>query len=186
MQTVRGATETIQAMIKAHHAQFVHDRKSFYQAVEQAVAPAFDLSYIAQVTLGRNWRSANEAQRTRFQSAFKNTLIHAYSDVLLDYSESSHVEWGRSSGDDAQASVRATVVRQAAPPISLSFELRRTEGAVWRAYDISVEGISLIGNFRSQFASEIKRDGLDALIDRLEQAQIGQPDRNVAPGEQQH
>jgi phospholipid transport system substrate-binding protein len=167
-QVVREATEKIQAAIKQHRDEYVKDKARFYATVDEIVAPAFDVPYIAQITLGRAWRTATPEQRSRFQAAFKNTLIRAYSDALLENSDSSRVDWLRDAVNGETASLHANVVRPSGPPVAFAFELHKTEAGDWRAFDIAVEGVSLITNFRSQFAAEIKRDGLDALIGRLE------------------
>jgi phospholipid transport system substrate-binding protein len=169
---VRDATDRLQALIRENRSTFMADKSRFYAAVEDVVAPAFDVPYIAQLTLGKAWRPATPEQRTRFQSAFKNTLIRAYADVLLEYGDSSKVEWGRASQTGDDATVRAVVIRSDGPPVALAFMLRRTSMGDWRAYDITVEGISLITSYRSQFASEARRDGLDALIQRLESGAV--------------
>jgi phospholipid transport system substrate-binding protein len=167
-KVVRDATDQIQAAIKAHHDEYLHDKSRFYASVDQIVAPAFDLPYVGQITLGRAWRNATPEQRTRFQAAFKNTLIRAYSDALLENADSAHVDWLRDTVNGDTASLRASVVRKSGPPLAFAFELHKTPSGDWRAYDIAVESVSLITNFRSQFTAEIKRDGLDALIARLE------------------
>jgi phospholipid transport system substrate-binding protein len=165
---VKQATEKIQALIQQHRAEYQRDKAAFYATVDEVVTPAFDVPYLAQITLGRAWRNATEAQRARFQNAFKRTLIQAYADALLENSEFAKVEWARVSTDGDTANLHATVLRSSGPPVAMGFGVRKTDAGDWRAYDISVEGVSLITNFRSQFASEVKRDGLDALIQRLE------------------
>jgi phospholipid transport system substrate-binding protein len=169
---VRDATDKLQALIRDNRATFSADKQQFYAAVEDIVGPAFDVPYIAQLTLGKTWRPATPEQRSRFQTAFKNTLIRAYADVLLEYGDSSKVEWGRASLNGEDATVRATVTRSDGPPVALGFMLHRTSTGDWRAYDITVEGISLITSYRSQFVSEARRDGLDALIQRLESGAV--------------
>lgn len=170
-QVVRKATEEMQAAIKQHHDEYVKDKARFYTSVDQIIAPAFDVPYIAQITLGRAWRSATPDQRARFEAAFKNTLIRAYSDTLLENSDSSRVDWLRDAVNGETASVHGSVIRTAGPPVAFAFELHKTPAGDWRAFDIAVEGVSLITNFRSQFAAQIKQSGLDALIGRLEKGE---------------
>ncbi len=170
-QVVRDATEKIQAAIKQHHADYAKDKARFYAIVDELVTPAFDAPYIAQITLGRAWRTATPDQRARFQAAFKGTLIRAYSDALLENADTSHVDWVRDAVNGDTASLHANVIRASGPPVAFAFELHKTTAGDWRAYDIAVEGVSLITNFRSQFAAQIKQGGLDALIARLEKGE---------------
>lgn len=168
-ETVKQATGELQQAILKREAEFRKDSKLFYSEVERIVAPRFDLKYITQLILARHYKTATEDQRTRFQAAFKNMLITSYANALLDYADSVKTEWEplRMAADDKNVTVKSKVLRQDGPPLPIGFAMRLKDGE-WKVYDILVENISLVGNFRSQTASEIKRSGLDALIQKLE------------------
>jgi phospholipid transport system substrate-binding protein len=168
-QTIREATEKLQTQIKQHRAEYQGNSGKFYAMVDEVVVPHFDQKYIGQLVLGRNWRGASEEQRTRFISAFKNSLVHSYADALLEYADTVKAEWKpvRAADNANEASVNATLVRKDGPPIPIGFSVRLVDND-WKVYDVVVDGISLAVNFRSQFGGEIKKNGLDALIKRLE------------------
>lgn len=169
VRVVADATQQLQSLIRERGAEFRADRGRFLAQVEATLSPAFDFPHIARAVLGRHWRAASEDQRARFEAAFRLRLIGSYADTLLEHGDSARIEWLGSTlaGDDA--TVKAKLHRAAAaPPVEVLFRLHRTPAGEWKAYDLAVESISLLTNFRSQVATEIKRDGIEALIVRME------------------
>lgn len=168
-ETIKKATAELQGAIQKRQAEFRKDSKLFYSEVDRIVSPRFDLKYITQLILARHYKTATEEQRARFQAAFKNMLITSYANALLDYADSVKTEWQplRMAPDAKDVTVQSKVLRQNGPPLPIGFAMRLRNGD-WMVYDILVENISLISNFRSQTASEIKRSGLDAVIQKLE------------------
>lgn len=171
-ETIKNATAELQQAIQERQTEFRKDSKLFYSEVDRIVSPRFDLKYITQLILARHYKTATEEQRTRFQAAFKNMLINSYADALLEYADSVKTEWQplRMAPDANNVTVQSKVLRQDGPPLPIGFAMRLKDGQ-WKIYDILVENISLVNNFRSQTASEIKRTGLDALIQKLEGGQ---------------
>ena len=131
--------------------------------------PRFDWDYITKLILARNWKSASEQQRARFVTAFQGMLLKTYADALLEYHDAAEVQWlptqNSKSGDAVR--VRSQLVRDEGPPIPIGFAMHK-DSDVWKIYDISIESISLVTSFRGQFNAEIRNNGLDALIERLE------------------
>lgn len=166
---VRATTEKLRGLIQQNHAQYKADNAKFYKVVDQVVVPRFDVPYIGQLILGREWKTANPQQRKRFQAAFKHSLVHSYATALLDYHDSVKEQWQplQMAAGAKEATVQLTLLRDNAQPIALGFATRLA-GAEWKVYDVNVEGVSLVSNFRAQFGAEIKKNGLDALIARLE------------------
>lgn len=166
---VKLTTDQLQKLIAQNHAQYKADLPAFYKVVDDIVVPHFDVRYIGQLVLARNWKTASDEQRTRFQDAFKSMLIRAYSNSMLDNYDSVKAEWQplRMAPDTTDVTVNSKVLRQNGPPIAISFLMHVADGE-WRIYDILVENISLVSNFRAQFAAEIKKNGLDAVIARMQ------------------
>lgn len=166
---VKGTTEKLQTLIAENHAKYKADLPSFYKVVDDIVVPHFDQRYIAQLVLARNWKAASDEQRQRFQDAFKNMLIRAYANSMLDNYDSVKAEWQplRMAADATDVTVNSKLLRKQGPPIAVGF-LMHVEGGEWRIYDILIENLSLVSNFRAQFAAEIKKSGLDKVIARME------------------
>lgn len=167
---VKKGTEDLLALIRTNHEKYAQDLDGFYKVVDETVVPYFDTKGIAQLVLGRNWKTASEDQRKRFEAAFKNSLIRTYARAMLDYYDSVNAEWApvRAEAGATDVTVNAKLNRtNNAPPIPLAFQMHVIDGT-WKIYDISVENLSLATNFRSQVNVEIKTNGLDATIQKFE------------------
>ena len=167
--TLKAAVNQLQELLQKNHDQYQADKNSFYKAVNDAVVPIFDVPYISQLVLARNWRTATPDQRSRFQAAFKDMLIRSYANALLEYYSSVKVDWQPVHMDAGatDATVNSRLLRDGKQPIAIGFSVHLVNDA-WRIYDISIENISLVTNFRAQFNSELKKTSLDDMIKRME------------------
>lgn len=162
--------------------------------VEEVLLPHVDMEVMSRFVLGKHWRTASPAQRERFVSEFKNLLIRFYVSALVEdpdridellANSKTIISYLPSNIDD---STKKTIVRAQVnmpndgPKVPVTFSMfRRDSNSDWLMYDVNVDGISLVTNYRSSFATEVSRQGLDTLIDRLaernnkllEQAQNG-------------
>jgi phospholipid transport system substrate-binding protein len=181
-QAIRATTERVRAQIEANRAAYEADTQRFHREIEAELLPGFDTRYIGQLVLGPHWRTASEAQRVRFIDAFKSYLVRNYADALLRYADTAELAWKptRVAEDAQDATVRVDLMRREKPPVPIALSVRRVDGQ-WKVYDVSVEGVSLATNFRGQFNSIIRRDGLDALIARLEQREAAARGGSGAP-----
>jgi phospholipid transport system substrate-binding protein len=144
------------------------DPAGLHVLVDKHLLPYFDTDYSARLVLGKHWRTATAAQRERFISAFVGSLMSDYGDAILKFTADRLVILPF-RGDPAadSATVRTEVKRSDGTPVPVNYSLRRTpEG--WKAWDVTIEGISYVKNFRTDFGAEIEQTGLDAVIQRLE------------------
>jgi len=143
--------------------------------VERRVLPHFDSDYAARLVLGKHWRTATEAQRKRFIDAFYGSLMANYGDALLEFT-GDRVRFLPFKGDPNAntATVRTEVKRDDGTPVPVNWSLRRTPDG-WKAWDVTIEGISYVKNFRTDFGAEIDQKGLDAVIQRLEVEKAAAP-----------
>lgn len=173
-EVVRTASNDLQTDIGKNFAKYQSDKAAFYAMVDTRIQEYFDTQYIAQLILARNWQSATPDQRKRFEVAFKNMLIRSYADALLQYHDSvkAEIKPAQMAADAKKATVNSSLIRKDGPPIPLSFDMRMKDGDnAWKVYDIKVENISLVTNFRSQVAAQVKSSSLDAVITKLESGQ---------------
>ena len=166
---VKGTTEKLQKLIAENHVKYKADLKTFYKVVDEIVVPHFDQRYIAQLVLARSWKTASEDQRLRFQTAFKNMLMRSYANSMLENYDSVKADWLplRMAANATDVTVNSKLLRKQGTPIAVGFQMH-IAGGEWRIYDILIENLSLISNFRAQFAAEIKKSGIDAVIARME------------------
>ena len=137
--------------------------------IGKILLPHFDFALTAQLVLGQAWRNATQEQRKAFQDAFFKYLTHSYADALVkgNYSERNvKVQPYRPDAQADRATVKTQVVLSGSQPVEVDYVLRNESGQ-WKAFDVVIEGISYVHSYHDQFAPEIQKNGLDALIKRL-------------------
>lgn len=170
-EVVKTTTTQLQDLINKRKEEFRKDPQKLYELMETMVVPRFDVKYIAQLILARHWRGASEDQRARFEAAFKNMLVRTYASALVDNADSVKAEWMplRMAPDAKETTVDSKLLRGDKPPVPIGFAMRLKDDE-WKIYDIVIENLSLVQNFRSQVSAEIKRSSLDAVIEKFEKA----------------
>ena len=168
LELVKATTD--QALLRLQHDReaLKKDPEGIYDLVQEVITPHFDFVRISAWVLGKYWRTASKEQKLRFVKAFRTLLVQTYGVVLLDYSDQEirylPLRDDLTSGD---VTVRTLVVQSNGETVAINYQLYLRNGE-WKVYDISVEGVSLVTNFRTSYATEIKQSGLDSLINRLE------------------
>ncbi len=166
---VMETTQAVLARLRAENEQLKADPSGVYTLVEDLVLPHFDFERMSQWVLGKHWRDADETQRGRFTDAFRTLLVRTYAVALLEYNDQQLEFPAARLPDEAPKVLIKSEIRQSgAPPIPLHYRLYDNQGR-WLVYDISVDGVSLVANYRTSFGGEVATQGLDALIERLEQ-----------------
>jgi len=168
-ELVEGAINRVLDTLRADQARAQSDPDFVLQVIENEILPLVDVEGMARLILARHWRDATPEQRSRFTEAFRNTLLNAYGVRLADYLDRRVVVIPRRSRQDDRMAVVATEIEvgRGQPNIVVNYRLRPVDGE-WKVFDVEAEGLSFVGNFRTSFNTEIGRDGLDALIARLE------------------
>jgi phospholipid transport system substrate-binding protein len=173
-QVARETADVALREIKARREELRGDPDKLYMLVEAQIVPHFDFDRISQLVLGKYWKEANPDQRRRFSAAFQSMLVRSYSHALVEY-DSERIEWAplRMGQGTSDVMVRSNVIRKGGPPIPINYSMHLKNGE-WLVYDVTIDAISLVTNYRGTFANEIRKNGLDALISRLEQKQVSQ------------
>lgn len=168
-QLVRSTADAVLAEVSARSAELEADPKLIYPLVESTVLPHFDFRRMSKSALGQFWRRASEAQKEDVTREFRETLIRTYATALLGYSGQKIEYLPVKAGKDAtKVTVPTRIASAGAPPIPIVYRLRRnTQG--WQVYDLVVDGVSLVSNYRGQFTAVVRRQGIDGLIAALTQ-----------------
>ncbi|MGH8131509.1 MAG: MlaC/ttg2D family ABC transporter substrate-binding protein [Steroidobacteraceae bacterium] len=141
--------------------------------VDEILLPHFDTDYSARLVLGKHWRNAKPEERQRFIDAFYQSLLRNYGSALAEFTaDRMTVLPFRGDLSSGQATVRTEVKRKNGARVPVNYTLHATpEG--WKAWDVTIEGISYVRNFRNDVGAEIDQTGLPALIKRLENENRG-------------
>jgi len=161
--------------LDANRAAYRKDPKKIRELVDRNMLPYFDTDYAAQLVLAKYWRTASEEQRKRFIVAFYRSMLQNYGEALLDFTpDRMKILPFQGKPGEATATVKSEVRRDNGTRVPVNYTLRKTADGQWKAYDVTIEGISYVKSFKTDFGSEIQQKGLDALIQRLEsQAENG-------------
>ena len=168
-QVVQGIADDLGKSIEGHQAELKNDREKLIKLIDGILLPHFDIDYASILVLGQSARTATPEQRARFAKAFYNSIAHRYAEGLLNYTKG-RVRVLPSNGDlnDKRSIVRTQVVLDDGKTLAVDYAFRKTKEGDWKAYDVIIEGISYVTNYRNQVAEEIQKSSLDALTTRLE------------------
>lgn len=150
--------------------QQTKDKRKLLELAEQKVLPNFDFTEMTRLAVGRSWRDANDAQKKALENAFRSLLVNTYTAALTQAAKSDQtveVKPARVQSDQKEVVVHTMVKESGRPPIPIDYNMRRTASG-WKVQDVVVENLSLVTNYRSTFASEVAKGGIDGLIKSLE------------------
>jgi phospholipid transport system substrate-binding protein len=163
---VRETTEKVLEALRSEGDTLKDDPKRLHAIIEQLILPHFDFRQMSQWVLGPHWRSASAEQRDAFVEQFEALLVRTYSSALVDYRNQrvNYLPARERSADEV--TVRAIINQGGGPTIPIAYEMYRSDTG-WKVYDVAIDGVSLVINYRSSFGHEIRRNGIDGLIQRL-------------------
>lgn len=157
-----GALKSNKAAIKSNPA-LVED------LARRILLPEADAQLMAKLALGRDgWNSATAQQRVDFTNAFTTLMIRTYASAFSAYTDQVVKFYPLRPGDvtDGRVQIKSEILQSGGPAIPVNYRLLQ-EGNMWKVYDITVDGVSLIQSFRSQFASQLSQGGMDQLLAAL-------------------
>ena len=143
------------------------DARKWQQLVDDSLAPWFDLERMTRLSVGYRWRDATQQQREALMQEFRTYVIRTYSGALskaVGYQVKVRPLALRSV--DTDAVVHTEAASSGHDAVQIDYSLERSE-AGWRIYDMKILGVSMMETFRSSFAGELSRDGIDGLIKAL-------------------
>jgi phospholipid transport system substrate-binding protein len=139
------------------------------EIVEQELLPSVDYKYASYKILGKHLKSSTKEQREKFTLSMRHYLIRTYASALNQYNNQKVIyENGKVKSSAKMASVNATIVDNNKPDIHLTFQMRKNKKTgQWKAYDLIVEGISLLSSKQAEFKSRISKYGIDQVTIEL-------------------
>ncbi len=167
-ELIEAAARKLLEALDADREQAKKDPARVRELVDQILLPHFDTDYSARLVLGKHWRTATPEQRRRFIDAFYQSLLRNYGSALADFTaDRLAVLPFRGDLASGQAVVRTEVKRSNGQRVPVNYSLHATPQG-WKAWDVTIEGISYVRNFRNDVGAEVDQAGLDSVIKRLE------------------
>jgi phospholipid transport system substrate-binding protein len=155
--------EVLDIVRKDKDIQSGNTRKAI-ELVDAKVLPHFNFQHMTALAVGKEWRKTTPVQQQQLTAEFKTLLVRTYSNALTGYKNQKVVyKPFKMNPGDTDVLVRTEVQQPGAKAIQLDYSLEKLDGG-WKVYDVNVAGISLVTNYRDQFAQEIRNGGMDGLI----------------------
>ena len=165
---IEEAAQLLDQAIEGRVDELTKDKEALYALIDELLLPRFDRRYAAQLVLSRHWRTASEEDRERFINAFYNHLMHMYSEAALEF-DLANLEVLPFRGDETKkrTTVKTIVVLEDGTRVPVNYGMVKRETG-WLMFDVTIEGISYVRNFKAEVNAEIQAEGLDGVIKRLE------------------
>ena len=162
---VRETTDRVLSELTSNREALQADFNQLYEMVDEIVLAHFDFTRMSKLVLGKHWKKASKKQRERFEQEFKSLLVRTYATALFEYTgqEIIYKPFHYKEGSD-RAVVKTEIVPDDGPHIPLNYALRKELDNEWRVYDVRIDGISLVTNYRTAYGRIIESKGMDELI----------------------
>jgi phospholipid transport system substrate-binding protein len=165
---IKITADEVLEIIKSRSQEFKQDPARLYAMVDEKVLPHFDFDRMTNLALGRYRTKVSKQQKPKLVNEFRQLLVRTYGKALLEYNDQviKYLPM-RGSLEKGDVSIRTEIEQKGGFPIPLNYEVYKKDSG-WKVYDISVDGISLVSNYRSTFSRKIKEAGVDGLIKSLQ------------------
>lgn len=179
-ELVKRTAEDVLATVKSDADIQAGDQEKIFALAEEKIVPNFNFDKVSRLVLGKNWTKATADQKTAFLAEFRTLLIRTYATALSKYKNQT-IEYKplRMADGASTASVKTAILQPGGQPIAVDYSLEKKADA-WKVYDIVIEGVSLVTNYRGQFAQEIRQNGIDSLIKKLGDKNKAAMEKNAA------
>jgi phospholipid transport system substrate-binding protein len=166
-ELVKSTADDVLSVIKKDKDIQNGDQKKVFALAEEKILPNFNFDRVCRMVLGKHWNRASPEQQEAFQREFRSLLLRTYATALSKYrNQTIDYKPLRSQPGDTDVTVKTEILQPGGQPVAVDYALEKS-GDNWKVYDIVIEGVSLVTNYRSQFSNEIKQSGMDGLIQKL-------------------
>ncbi|MCX7628389.1 MAG: ABC transporter substrate-binding protein [Methylophilaceae bacterium] len=164
---VKNTTSEVLEIIKKDKDIQSGDLKKITALAEEKILPHFDFEAMSRAVLGKNWREASKEQQAQFVTEFRTLLVRTYASALAKYRNQT-IEYKplRAEPSDTRVTVKTQIIQPGGPPLPVDYTLKLV-GDAWKVVDVTIEGVSLVTNYRGQFANELKQTDIAGLIQRI-------------------
>jgi len=163
---VKNTVEEVLGVMKQNQ-----DRATLRKLAEQKVLPNFDFKEMTRLAVGVAWRKATPEQRRALEENFRELLVNTYVNALSQAGSSGNKTVDVKPAPPSKNNdtvVKTQVKEPGKEPLEIDYRMSNRDGT-WKVYDVVVEGVSLVTNYRSSFAEEVRSSGIDGLIKTLQE-----------------
>ena len=165
---IESAVQELAEKLDGRKDELAEDKDALYALIDEVLLPRFDRKFAAQLVLAKHWRTASEEERARFIDAFYNSLLSKYAEGILEFDENRiEVIPFRGDPEARRALVKTNVTLEDGTRVPVHYDLVN-RGDRWLIFNVKVEGVSYLSNYKKELDAEIRRSSLIAVIERLE------------------
>ena len=167
-QLARNTTQEVLSILKSDKDIQAGNLRKVHDLVEAKVLPHFDFNRMTQLAVGKHWNAASAQQKQALVKEFRALLVRTYSTALTEFSNQT-IEFKPLAlkADDTDVTVRTEIKQPGGKPIPIDYAMYKTAFG-WKVYDVAIDSVSLVINYRSSFANTIRQSGIDGLIAMLQ------------------
>lgn len=164
---VKSVADDVLTIIKKDKDMQGGNQEKIFALAEEKIVPNFNFDHVCKLVLGKNFSKASKEQQEAFEREFRSLLIRTYASALSKYRNQT-IEYKplREGADDKDVIVKTLILQPGGQPLGVDYNLELL-GDGWKVYDITIEGVSLVTNYRGQFSNEVRQGGMDGLIQKL-------------------
>ena len=166
---LRGTVDKVLTIVRSSHPTSKAQMEAQRAQLVEVIYPRFDFTEMAKRSLGRHWAGRTPEEQREFVTIFAAMLGRSYADNIESYT-SQNVLYTRESEDQNYAQVDTKIVTENRPPLSINYKLQSVD-KVWKVYDLVIEDISVVNNYRSQFNRVIARSSFEELVRVMKEKQ---------------
>ncbi|MDD5181109.1 MAG: ABC transporter substrate-binding protein [Gallionellaceae bacterium] len=164
---IKNTVQDVLSIVKQDKDIQAGNQKKILELVDAKVLPHFDFEHMTRLAVGKHWRSATPEQRQTLVTEFRNLLVRTYTKAFTVYRDQTvEVKPLKMLANATDVTVKTIILKPGEPSIPVDYDLEKTANG-WKAYDLSVEGVSLVTSYRGTFSDQIQQGGIEGLIKTL-------------------
>jgi len=164
---IKNTVQEVLAIVKQDKDIQAGNQKKILDLVDAKVLPHFDFARMTQLAVGKYWRTATPEQKQALVTEFRNLLVRTYTKAFTVYRDQTvEIKPFKMPPGATEVTIKTVIIKPGEQNIPVDYDMEKT-AAGWKAFDLSIEGVSLVTNYRSTFSDQIQQAGIDGLIKTL-------------------
>ena len=167
-EVVKKTADDVISSTKADKDIQAGNKEKIYELVESKILPSFDFNKICRLVMGKNWRKMSTEQKEEFSTGFRILLLRTYAIALSKYTDQKINVFPIKKQKGSIVTVKTEITQASSQPINVDYALSNSTGS-WLVIDLVIEGVSMVTNYRSQFGSSVRQNGITGLLKELKE-----------------
>lgn len=164
---IKDVAQEVITIVKQDAGSKADNQKKILALVDAKVLPNFDFTHMTQLAVGRYWKQATPEQQKALVAEFRNMLVRTYTNAFTLYRDQKiEVKPLKMAAGDNEVIVNTRIIKSGGQPTTVDYKMQKMADG-WKVFDVVIEAVSLVTNYRGQFSTTIQQSGIDGLIKEL-------------------